>query len=493
MSSITFYGGPRELGGNQILLEDKGIRILLDFGINFNRFGKYFLFPYSPKKFNVLDVLLDKELYPYIPGMYRNDYLRQMGRKSEEKNIDGVILSHAHLDHSAGIHFLRNDIAIYTDVSTKKILYALQKTSGTHFSEFIECSYYNEIVPKLGGGLRFLREGEATARRPIYTFDQKIFKIGDVEIETYPVDHSIPGACGFIICSSKGKIVYSGDLRLRGRRMENTEEFIEAAREAKPKYLLCEGSLIDKKHVGSEDSIVEEVSKEISKHKGLIIVSYPPRDLDRIESLRRIARRTKRQLVIDTRQAFLLDLFNGDYGYPKTSSKQLRIFVPKKGAGLIDTEHEDLWERDYFSWEEKYIWHKNRVTLDELKRNSGSFILYLSYSSLDDLVELEPPEDSYYIRLHSEPYTEEMELQENVTINWLKAYNLLHEQLPLFEGYNIPQAHVTGHMSLEETSYFINRINPEVLIPIHTFYPEWFRDIFKGDVLIVERGEKVEL
>lgn len=498
MSSITFDGGVRELGGNQILLEDKGTKIYFDFGINFKRYSKYFLFPYSPKKFNALCVYIEKEIYPNRPGIYRNDYLKQIGRKEEEKSIDAIVLSHAHLDHTAGIHFLRPDITIYTDVSTRKILYALQKTSGTPFNEFIELTYYNELVPKVNGeGFRFLRRGEGTIRRPVNLFEpKKPFKIGDVEIEAYPVDHSMPGAHGFIIHSSKGVIVYTGDLRFRGRRREDTEAFIEAARQAKPKYLLCEGSLIDKKQVGSEDDIVKQVSDEIDKHSGMIIVSYPPRDLDRVETLCRIARRTKRQLVIDTRQAFLLDLFNGEYGYPKTSSNLLRIFMPRKGAGLIDTEYEDLWETDYFSWERKYIEHKNRVTLDELKKNPGAFIVSLSFSSLDDLIELEPPKDSYYLRLHPEPYTEELELQENVTINWLKAHNLFHEeQLPLFgeDSYNIPQAHVTGHMSQEETTYLINRINPDVLIPIHTLYPEWFRDMFKGDVLIFERGEKLEL
>jgi len=35
MVKITFYGGVAEIGGNKILLEDQGSRILLDFGMNF--------------------------------------------------------------------------------------------------------------------------------------------------------------------------------------------------------------------------------------------------------------------------------------------------------------------------------------------------------------------------------------------------------------------------------------------------------------------------
>ena len=39
MTKLTFYGGVNEIGGNKILLEDKGTKIFLDFGQSFN-FGK---------------------------------------------------------------------------------------------------------------------------------------------------------------------------------------------------------------------------------------------------------------------------------------------------------------------------------------------------------------------------------------------------------------------------------------------------------------------
>jgi len=42
MTSLTFYGGVKEIGGNKILLEDKGTKIFLDFGMSFGRRGKFF-------------------------------------------------------------------------------------------------------------------------------------------------------------------------------------------------------------------------------------------------------------------------------------------------------------------------------------------------------------------------------------------------------------------------------------------------------------------
>ncbi len=42
MTSLTFYGGVNEVGGNKILLEDKDTKVFLDFGKGFSRRSKFF-------------------------------------------------------------------------------------------------------------------------------------------------------------------------------------------------------------------------------------------------------------------------------------------------------------------------------------------------------------------------------------------------------------------------------------------------------------------
>jgi len=42
LTSITIYDGSSTIGGNKIYLEDKGRGILLDFGMNFARYGTFF-------------------------------------------------------------------------------------------------------------------------------------------------------------------------------------------------------------------------------------------------------------------------------------------------------------------------------------------------------------------------------------------------------------------------------------------------------------------
>jgi mRNA degradation ribonuclease J1/J2 len=40
-TKITFYGGIHEIGGNKFLVEDKGTRLFLDFGMQMGKVNSY--------------------------------------------------------------------------------------------------------------------------------------------------------------------------------------------------------------------------------------------------------------------------------------------------------------------------------------------------------------------------------------------------------------------------------------------------------------------
>lgn len=122
MTSLTFYGGVNEIGGNKILLQDKDTRIFLDFGKGFGRRSRLFEEYINPRVANGIEDFLIMELLPSIEGACRDDLMKMAGRSISESYIDGALLSHAHSDHADYISFLHEQIPVYMGETCHLIL-----------------------------------------------------------------------------------------------------------------------------------------------------------------------------------------------------------------------------------------------------------------------------------------------------------------------------------------------------------------------------------
>src|SRR5437867_9623495 len=96
---VTFYGGVDEVGGNKILLSDNDTRIFLDFGKGFSRRARYFEEYLKPRSANGLVDFLEMGVIPDVDGIYRDDLIEMSGKRALQRQIDGVLVSHAHADH----------------------------------------------------------------------------------------------------------------------------------------------------------------------------------------------------------------------------------------------------------------------------------------------------------------------------------------------------------------------------------------------------------
>ena len=200
LTNLTFYGGVNEIGGNKILLQDKDAKIFLDFGKGFSSQEKYFEEYLAPRSSNGILDFITMGLVPDIPGIYRDDLMLKAGRETKKPEVDAVLISHAHADHVDYASFLHRDIPLYMGQTTQNLVRAIQeRSSGAIDREILEY--------KLVGSKR----GDPKIQRTVNTFRTgEKFNIGSLEIEPIHVDHSVPGAYGFIIYTSAGPVVYTG-------------------------------------------------------------------------------------------------------------------------------------------------------------------------------------------------------------------------------------------------------------------------------------------
>jgi ribonuclease J len=223
-----------EIGGNKILLEDNDTRIFLDFGKGFTRRAKFFEEFINPRVANGIEDFITMGLLPNIEGIYRDDLMTMAGRKVSEPNVDAILLTHAHSDHADYISFLHENIPIYMGETCHLILQALEERSNREIEREI-----------LSFKKRPYNRKEEPIKRKINTFrtGDKI-RIGSLEVEPLHVDHSVPGAYGFIIYTSEGPIGYTGDIRLHGTRSDMSREFIEKAKKEKLIALIPEETIV---------------------------------------------------------------------------------------------------------------------------------------------------------------------------------------------------------------------------------------------------------
>ena len=469
MASLTFYGGVNEIGGNKILLEDQDTRLFLDFGMSFTQSGKYFAEFMQPRKHNCLRDFYATGMLPVLEGVYREDYLEYMGCGSETRSVDGLLLSHAHADHAQYIHHLRADIPLYMSPESRAILVTLEQTGVSGFSD-LTCRKREFCIrpKKRGEGFTKLKGDDAKDERPIRLVESgKRFNVGPIEVTPFEVDHSLPGATAYLIHSSEGNILYTGDLRFHGYRAEKTFEMVEAAAEEGVDLLLTEGTRVQSTVGNTENDVSEEAKKVIEDTSGLVAVNFPQRDLDRLITFHRVAEETGRKLVLSFKHAYMLELFEGLGDYPTLNDPEIRLFADRKGWGLIgrDDYPENIVKQDYLKWERRYLDLENTVTCEEVKKNQADYMFYCNFFQLNRLIDIEPVSGSRYIRSLCEPFNDEMALDERRVQNWLDLF-----------GFGDPvQIHASGHASGNQIQDMITRIQPKQIVPIHTENPGWFK------------------
>jgi ribonuclease J len=442
-TSLTFYGGVDEIGGNKILLQDRGTRVFFDFGMSFAMKKQFysppFLSPKSEKSLQELGIL------PEISGVYKFD------RSPPE--VDAVFISHGHLDHSAYLSFIKREIPVYCGETTRTILQALSEVRRANLEFSVSDIEFKSF-----------RTG-------------KKITVDNLEIEPFHVDHSVPGAYGFVIHTSNGAVVYTGDFRDHGAKPEMTRDFVENAKKAEPTAIVTEATNMTGATVSSEAEVEGKLNSIVAGTDGIVLAEFASSDVDRLNSFFHIAKKNQRCLAVSLKQAYLLEALRKDKGLtvPALEDEGMLIFRKSK-------KRYDKWEKQLI---ERYEGQNKIFDVFEVSKQQCNVILAVSFYDFDELVPLQPAAGSCYILSTSEPFNEEMEIDYERLVNWLRHYGL--------PEYHV---HVSGHIMPLRLKAALKEISAKRTFPVHTeaadLFARFMRDL-KSQVTLVEKSKEYTL
>lgn len=503
--------GKDTVGGTKILLHEKGRGLLLDFGLNYNRFGRFFEEYMKPRVTAGVFDLWQLGLLPPYPSLYRSELMLHEllnAQKLPVDQIDGVLLSHAHMDHAGLIGTLDLNIPIISSATTLAILRAYQDSGRTQFyqepaygSPFEACDCRTHKIIRTGhyktcshkGRKAIVAEGDLSKglrdlwrRQANPDGSGRGMDCGDIttiadssidwDVKMFPVDHSIFGACANVIESKNGAIAYTGDLRFCGSRSSATERFIKEAKKLGTDILITEGTQVTRKNqCKTTEKECEANCKEViaKAERKLVIADFSPRNVERLITFLEIANETDRRLVILPKDAYLLNCLQKVEEKIPVPSDSLLVYDTPKGK-------EANWEKWIYDIYKNYL-----TSAPDISKSPGKYILAFSFFDMKFLNDIEP-DGGLYVYSSSEPHTEEERIDFQRLNNWLSFYNIdvkgfrcekLEDgdnfELEMESGY-----HCSGHATAEELEKIVLEIDPDILVPVHTENPEWFKEKF---------------
>jgi len=425
--TITFLGGVREIGGNKILVEDGPDRILFDFGPSFSpRREEYYVDFLQPRSSSPVQDLLEFDLIPRVEGLYSREALQDADLPWKPPEIHGLFVSHAHMDHAGHLGLVDPEIPVHLGAGTRTLLETIQSSSPS------------------------MKYGEHAWQ--VFQ-DRTPVKVGRIEVVPFPVDHSVPFAYGFLIRTSEGTIVYTGDFRHHGPRAADTHAFFAAARAEEPAMLITEGTRAgpDRRRNLSEEGVRTGVDQVLAGCDQLALACTYPRDVDRLTTLRAAAAEAGRTLLVSTRTAFLLSAVA-----PRFPAGTVPVPGRDPGIGVYARK-----KRRLFRWEEPLL--EGALSAAEVRGRGPEYLLALDLTHFPEMIDLRPPRESPFIHSMSEPFSED-DVDDRVMHNWLDHFGLRFHQM-----------HASGHASDSELRTIVKEVGARGVYPIHTEHPEAFR------------------
>ena len=269
------------------------------------------------------------------------------------------------------------------------------------------------------------------------------FTIGDIHIRPLVIDHSAVDSYMFVIEAEGKRVLYTGDFRMHGLRHHVLQKLVNTYI-GEVDVLITEGTSLsrDVDRSISEAAVLEDISSYIQDGK-YVFVMCSSTNIDRIMGIWQNMP-TDKVLICDAYQKRILDtVINNVYYESSLYRRHDSPLVLNKGPYP------------------KYYMDHGFVSL---VRGTENFISHIKEFPKDD------------VRIIYSMWTGYIE--DNLVLK------------TLLETYPTYICHASGHVSKDDLTKFIELVNPDAIIPVHTDNPERLGQLVpKRNVYIVNDNE----
>ncbi|MCT2537120.1 MBL fold metallo-hydrolase [Aquibacillus koreensis] len=430
-NQLTFFGGLDTVGGVQIVFGKGNTGLLFDAGI---QHGGLFNAPFihlndpmsKPIHGRELRQYLLTRMAPPLLHLYDSSLLGSLDEADLQRvwpevklpsytNLF-VFISHIHQDHIALLPFLDKSVTVF-----------MHEDAYSSYEALISAGYYSST--------------EAT----IQTFmDGQHISLGDFSIQTVEMDHNASGTSGFILTADSDTLAFTADWRTQGRHPGRIEKFIDACRAKQVNVLITETTRVNKQSLFNveidrqEDTVMRDYSQIIEHAPGLVYLNALPIDLERTADIISRTKAVGKTLVMEKNIATFWHeaIING-------------ISILEGHPAITDmTTIKVLESIDSLPY--------STITIDEIVQNKQQYVIVLSYKSIAYMTEFEQLGD----KLPSTFIHADAPANQQVVQKWLQAFGV--------EYRNISNK---GHASHQNVSKLVERIQPNVVIPVHGLVP----------------------